>query len=936
MIDSAALAADRDVEVPKLADGARDHLEDLVRLAGRLTDSAAAVVRAVEPAGLATRAAWGAATQRTGSDSAAWSSALEAAATVVVGDGRGETRFAGDSLVDDGFCAWIMVPVQGSAGAVVGVIAVLDRSPRAWTEKERDVVGELAAAAGRELERTAAQVEQTRYRELVEELDAIAWEFDLASWRFTFVNQRAEAILGYPVERWLNEPGFWENRVLHPDDRDWALDYCEAATRERRDHEFDYRAVRADGSIVWLKDRVRVVLDGDGQPYRIRGVMTEITGERLAADALRHSEEKFRQLAENVSETFWIFDAQFTETIYVSPAHADLWGSSVESLYEDPQSFVAAVHPEDQPRLREAMAVVARERFDGVEYRVIRPDGEVRWAFSRGYPVRDEDGRVYRVVGTTEDVTERKLAQDRLAAAEAHYRMLVENAPYAIYALDANGCFVELNPAGEAVLECGPGAALGKHFSTVIAPESLDVATRGFEQVLSGEADHIEFDEWVLQASGGKRLIRVSESAIFEGGVIVGTHGVGRDITDEYEMDRQLRRAERLASIGTLIGGVAHELNNPLQSIRSFTSLLLESAEPGEDTEDLKTIQRESQRASRIVSNLRLLARQAQDEPGERAPLDLNDVVRHVLKTRRYALDTASIEVVEDLFAELPAVLGDRGQLEQVVLNLVVNAEHAVEGAAVRRIALTTRPDDDAVALVVSDSGVGIHPDHVDHVFDPFFTTKAPGEGTGLGLSLVYGIVTEHGGAVHVDSEPAKGTTLRLRLPAAAANDGATEATEHRSEPRRPLRVLVVDDEPAIRSALRRYLSRSRGHSVDEAADGEEALGILEAADAAYDVILSDLRMPGLSGDELLSRLEALGTGLEQRVIFLTGDAASGHAARVLAAADVPVLFKPIELGEVADQLERRVEELAGRVWRSIPARPAARRTGPRTTRAGG
>ncbi|MGH7504898.1 MAG: ATP-binding protein, partial [Longimicrobiales bacterium] len=459
------------------------------------------------------------------------------------------------------------------------------------------------------------------------------------------------------------------------------------------------------------------------------------------------------------------------------------------------------------------MAVVAREPFDGVEYRVVHPDGEVRWAFSRGYPVRAEDGQVYRVVGTTEDVTERKVAQDRLAAAEALYRLLVENAPYAIYALDVNGCFVELNPAGEAIVECPPGAAIGQHFSTVIAPESLDVATRGFEQVVSGEADHIEFDEWILQASGGKRLIRVTESAMIENGVIVGTHGVARDITDEYQMDRQLRRAERLASIGTLIGGVAHELNNPLQSIRSFTSLLLENAQPGEETEDLKTIQRESQRASRIVSNLRLLARQAQDEPGERAPLDLNDVVRHVLKTRRYALDTGSIEVVEDLFADLPAVLGDRGQLEQVVLNLVVNAEHAVEGAAVRRITLGTRPDGGTVVLTVADSGMGIHADHLEHIFDPFFTTKAPGEGTGLGLSLVYGIITEHGGAVHVDSKPARGTTLRIQLPAAAAEERETEATEHPRAPRRALRVLVVDDEPAIRGALCRYLTRSRGHT---------------------------------------------------------------------------------------------------------------------------
>jgi len=745
----------------------------------------------------------------------------------------------------------------------------------------------------------------SRYRDLIQHLDAIAWEMDASELRFTFVSRGAEALLGHPPEAWL-APGFWQEHVVHPRDRRRVVERVRAAAASATDDELVYRAAASDGATVWLKLSMRPV--PDTQPRLLRGLMVDVTAEREATEALRRNEETFRAFTENVREVFWVFDPTFTTPVYVSPAYEELWGRPLSTLYDQPRSFEKGVHPEDLPGLRAAMRAVAEAPFGGIEYRVMRPDGTVRWASSRGYPLRDEAGRVYRVVGTTEDITERKEAQDQLAAAEAHYRVLVENAPYAIYALDADGCFLELNPAGEALLECGPGGAIGTHYSTVIAPESLDIATEGFERVISGAADHIEFDEWVVQKSGGKRLIRVSESALWQGGRIVGTHGVGRDITDEYEKDRQLRRAERMASIGTLIGGVAHELNNPLQSISGFASLLLEAHRTEEEREDLQTIRREAMRASQIVSNLRQLARQAQDECGQRASIDLNDVVRHVLRTRRYTMATRDVRLVDDLHETLPPIAGDRGELEQVVLNLVVNAEHAVDQAADKCITVRTRARGRQVSVEVTDTGRGIDPSHIERIFDPFFTTKDPGQGTGLGLSLVHGIVSEHGGTVHVSSEPGRGTCVRVSLPRGSAPDAPPAAAPPPSATR-TLRVLIVDDEQAIRRVVSRYLRRHRGHVVDEAASGEEALQMVTEGDDDYDVVVSDLRMPGMDGDELLDRLRDLGTGLDRRVVFLTGDAASSAAGRLLAATGAPVLFKPIQLEQFAERVERHAEE---------------------------
>ncbi len=377
---------------------------------------------------------------------------------------------------------------------------------------------------------------------------------------------------------------------------------------------------------------------------------------------------------------------------------------------------------------------------------------------------------------------------------------------------------------------------------------------------------------------------------------------VSRNVSGEVSRESQLRRAERLASLGTLLSGVAHELNNPLAAIKSFAQLLLLDERPAEDQEALEVIEREAARAAKIVADLRLVARQTERSGGAREPVQLNDVVRGVLEIRAYTLQTHNVEVRADLARDLPPVHADRGEMEQVVLNLVLNAEHSLaDHPGERRLIVRTRPSAQGVSLQVVDSGPGIPEEHLERIFDPFWTTKAPGKGTGLGLSLVHGIVAEHGGEIRVDSETGRGAAFAVELPRAPAapprEDSATP---------RPLRVLVVDDEAPIRRSLVRYLER-RGHRVDEASDGSEALARLgDAGDEPYDVILADLRMPGLGGERLLAELRAGGTGAEERLVFITGDALSAAAAAGLAASRIPVVFKPFELEQVARAVEQR------------------------------
>lgn len=493
-----------------------------------------------------------------------------------------------------------------------------------------------------------------------------------------------------------------------------------------------------------------------------------------------------------------------------------------------------------------------------------------------------------------------------LSAAEAHYRRLFEASPVGIFAIDMEGRFTEVNPAAEAMAGRSASELVGRHFSDVVAPEDLEMARDRTDRLYAGELPTDEFELQLIRPSGERRLMRVRFSPIREGDELRGVHGVARDVTEERARAGYMHRAERLATVGTLLSGVAHELNNPLNAIRNFAQLMLLDERGEEDREALEIIRNEADRAAKIVADLRLIARQTRETDGDRELVDLNEIVSHILKLRRYTLETHNIGVTTRLAPNLPGVLANREEMEQVVLNLLLNAEEALAGRSGERdITVTTRAAPNGVHLQVADTGPGIAACNLERVFEPFWTTKAPGEGTGLGLSLVHRIVTDHGGEVRARTEPGSGAVFTLVLPRAGDHAKAA-AEEGMPEPSRPLRVLLVDDEAPIRTSIARYLRR-RGHRADEARDGGEALAML-GGEAEYDVILTDLRMPGLGGEQFLERLRASGGDLHRRVIVITGDAAHADAARIVEATGAPTLIKPVGLHEVAQAIETHAE----------------------------
>ena len=388
--------------------------------------------------------------------------------------------------------------------------------------------------------------------------------------------------------------------------------------------------------------------------------------------------------------------------------------------------------------------------------------------------------------------------------------------------------------------------------------------------------------------------------------------GIMSDVTEEKKSEERLRRAERLASLGGLAAGAAHEINNPLAAISLAAQMLIEDERLPEDVlEDVRVIERQASRAGEVTDRMLVFARRKE---GERDAYNINDLVREVLRGRRYEIETYAITLQENPSDDLPDVWVDPVQIERVLTNIVINAEKALEEVPddERMLMVTTRPTSIGVAIDIADTGTGI-PDHIlPKIFDPFFTTREVGEGTGLGLSMSHSIVQAHGGDLRVKTEAGKGTTFTIELPRASVEVDAAEKTMDgtRKAPdfalkedkvATPLKILIVDDEKEIRELARRFLV-GKGHEVTEAATGREALKLVTAND--YDGIVLDLRMPDLSGEGFFQWLLKNRPHMATKVTVISGDVANPRTVEILERIGQPYLLKPFKTHELLAHVE--------------------------------
>jgi two-component system NtrC family sensor kinase len=581
---------------------------------------------------------------------------------------------------------------------------------------------------------------------------------------------------------------------------------------------------------------------------------------------------------------------------YANRAAMELLGGDRESLVGEDLLALFTRECRDAVRFGQSAA------RDGLPQRyeadVVAPsDGDRKVSISAAPLVRDSI--VLGTILTLRDITEERRAHLELARSESRYRHLFEDASDAIMTFDSLGRFTSVNDAGERISGYQREELIGKFFGPLLPLSELPRAVLEFRRALSGSPG--QFESVVVRKDGERRHITITYSCPQRSREVLC---LIRDATDEKQLQQQLVQSEKMAAIGQLVSGVAHELNNPLASISAFAQLMISDGNLSpDDRHAADVISNEAKRAARIVHNLLTFARQ---HKAEKTYADINLVVENTLELRGYDLSVRGIQL-ERVYADpAPSTMADAYQLQQVILNLLTNAEQAMAGVvrARHRLTIRTRSEPDAIRIEIEDTGPGIPIESLERIFNPFYTTKPVGHGTGLGLSISLGIISEHGGRIWAENVAGGGARFSVDLPRVAPAAGSTAAPPAAAPPpSAALRILLADDEAAIRHALSRFLEKS-GHAVVAVDSGSAAMAAVE--NESFDAILLDMRMPDVSGKQVFEEWERAQPDLACRVVFLTGDIVSTDLQQFLASTGRPFIAKPFELEAVLRVLPAR------------------------------
>jgi PAS domain S-box-containing protein len=768
------------------------------------------------------------------------------------------------------------------------------------------------------------QSEQERFRALADSMPQIVW------------SARGDGMPDYYNERWYafsgvargSDPLVAWRAVIHPDDVVATEESRRRSLETGTPWEVEYRLRSAsDGEYRWHLGRALPIRDSSGAVVRWNGTATDIDDRKRVEKDLKESEEKLRQIAENIHEVFWMTDRQITRLMYVSPAYEAVWGQPRESAFALPRTLGDAIHEDDRERvLGEVLDRHARGEAYEVSYRIVRPGGALRWIRNRAAPVRDASGTVTRYVGVASDVTDLTLAleaqvrQARLTAFSAEVAVAVAQTEdqrealrkctdAAVRHLDASLARIwQLDSERNAlVLHASSGLLTTGEGPSQIVPVGsgrIGRIAQSREPLLQNDlaadprlGDLGWFEREGFVAFAGHPLVVearvVGVMAIFarkplDGSTIKALAAAADVVAVGLERKRheretaalelQLRRAQKMEAIGRLAGGVAHDFNNVLTAIMGYSELALGHLDaPDQLRRDLTEIRMAGERAASLTRQLLVFSRHEAIVP---QILDPNEVIRGMENMLRRLIGE-DVDLRLALDPDAGRVKIDKGYLEQVVLNLCVNARDAMPRGGTLKIATANvdlvpgagvAADSGAgphVSLSVSDTGVGMTAEVLMHLFEPFFTTKEEGKGTGLGLSTVYGIVRGAGGQVSVDSELGGGSSFRLSFPRALEPISVAPAPV---EPKRggdgTETILLVEDNEFVR-ILANHVLETSGYEVLVAADGAEALAISERRKQSIQLVLTDVIMPGMSGPELVERLVAARPGL--RVLFFSG-----------------------------------------------------------------
>ncbi len=823
------------------------------------------------------------------------------------------------------FKSLLSVPLF-SKDQVIGVLHIRSTEPNVYSQRDlrlaervgHQIAGAIANAqlfAERKKAEEALRESEEKYRTILKNIEDSYYEVDLAG-NFTFFNDSACRLLGYSKEGLI---GMNDRQYTDPESAKKLFQTFNTVYRTGDPTKgFDWEIIRKDGTRRFVEASVSLMRDAKGQPIGFRGIARDITKRKQMEEALRTERQKFQMLSENAPFGMVMIDQDGTFT-YLNPKFKGLFGYDLKDV-PNGRTWFRKAYPDPTYRHNVISAWMHDLR--------IFTRGEKR---PRVFTVTCNDGteKIVNFISvqletgehltTCEDITEQMRVEEILRESEEKYRTLFEGSKDAVFITTRQGKFIDFNQSFLDLFGYSKDELVTLHVQeTYVHPDDRHRFQEEIEQ-----KGFVRDYEVKLRTKDGKEMDCLLTASVRLGrdGTVLGYHGIIRDITErkraEQEMrilEEQLRQSQKMEAVGQLAGGVAHDFNNILTIIKGYSQLSLsELKEDDPLRENVEGIQKATERASSLIRKILAFSRR---QVMEMRVLHLNNILMELDKLLRRIIGE-DIDLVTVLAEDLGLVKVDPGQIEQVILNLAVNAKDAMpdggkltietanieldEAYARSHIAVTPGP---YVMLSVSDTGVGMSPGVRERIFEPFYTTKEKGKGTGLGLSTVYGIVKQSGGNIWVYSEPGQGTTFKIYLPRVGELTEEISGKIVKEElPRGSETILVVEDEEELRKLAVRILEK-QGYKVLEASQGQEALLICEKHGQPIHLLVTDVIMPGMSGRELSERLLSLHP--EIKILYISGHTNGAIIHHGVLEPGVNLLQKPF----TPDALARKVREV--------------------------
>ncbi|WP_412759711.1 PAS domain S-box protein [Methylorubrum subtropicum] len=822
---------------------------------------------------------------------------------------------------------FVYQPMRDAAGAITGVFVE-------GSDVTERVQGNAALAES-----------ETRFRTMADDAPVMMWITDAAG-ACLYLNRRWYEFTGQEEAQAL---GFGWLDAVHPEDRGWSGDLFLAANARREGFRLEYRLRHVDGGYRWAIDSASPRFSADGTYLGYVGSVVDIHERRAAEQALAESEERVRLAAENAEIGLWDVDP-IADTLF--------WPARVKAMFgispDVPVSmadYYAGLHPEDRARASAAFAAAvdpARRALYDVEYRTVgREDGLIRWVAAKGRGVFEGE-RCVRVLGTAVDITDRKSTEARLVETTRRLDAVLDNATQAVFMMDEHQHCAYMNRAAERLTGYALEETQGRPLHDVVHHTRPDGSPYPLHECPIDQAfpenNQEQGQEIFVHRDGSFYPVAFTASPIRdERGLPVGTVIEARNIEAELRAKAQLeafnasleqqvaertaelmrteealRQSQKMEAVGQLTGGLAHDFNNLLTGITGSLELLqtrLAQGRLGEIDRYVNAAQGAAKRAAALTHRLLAFSRRQTLDP---KPTDVNRLVSGMEELIRRTIGPAiTLEVVTA--GGLWSALVDPGQLENALLNLCINARDAMpEGGRITIETANKWLDAHAarerdldpgqyLSLCVTDTGTGMSPDVIAKAFDPFFTTKPLGQGTGLGLSMIYGFVRQSGGQVRIYSELGQGTTMCLYLPrhygAAEEDDLLAPSAAPRAEQGET--VLIVDDEPTVRMLVTEVLE-DLGYTAIEAADGPAGLKVLQS-DVRIDLLVTDVGLPGgMNGRQVADAGRLLRPGL--RVLFITGYAENAVVGNGHLEPGMAVITKPFVMETLASRIKEMID----------------------------